>query len=183
MGGLRADKGYHQLPNILISTAAGLRASSLSGRIEFSLQKQRSKSMRARWIKYHVIFAYLAARLFRQIKFVPLKPYLSDQEFVTAMSEVDVLLLPYRLPTYKGRGSGIVLDGVMLGKPIVHTDGIGMSEYLSLGNAEAAHDPSGYAEKLLKVLMNIDEYNTGSILARKALTASFAKTAAYLQAL
>jgi glycosyltransferase involved in cell wall biosynthesis len=183
VGGLRAEKGYHLLPKILISFAKALQASSLAGRVEFSIQKHRSKSMRARWIKYHVIFSYLAVRLVPQIKFVQLKPYLSDKEFVTAMSEMDVLLLPYQLPTYKGRGSGIVLDGVMLGKPIVYTDGIGMSDLLSLGNAEAARNPSDFSEKLLKVLSNKEEYHASSVLARKVLTANFAKAAAYLRSL
>ena len=91
--------------------------------------------------------------------------------------------MPYEVGSYRFKGSGIIVDGILAQKPIVYTQGIGMSEFLDFGNAEAAAQLSDFAPKIMKILLNLDVYRNNTALALDALCAQIQKTSNFLKAM
>ena len=164
MGSLRPEKGALMVPKIIRHLRRSLSDLPASPQIDLIFQKARPR-LKIKDIRREYRFRRDAGGLARtgNLAICPLPVAMSDNDFVTTLFSVDILLLPYRLVDYRHRGSGIVLDAVAARKPIVHTAGMGMTELLTLGNAEAAaEDPADYADKLLKVLADLDSYAAGA---------------------
>jgi glycosyltransferase involved in cell wall biosynthesis len=51
---------------------------------------------------------------------------LSIEEYERDIEECDILILPYRLSAYKNRSSGIAVEGLMLGRPLLVTRGLAL---------------------------------------------------------
>ena len=112
------------------------------------------------------------------------KTNLSQEDFLATLMSVDLLLVPYRLNDYRHRGSGIILDGVAARKPIVYTKGMGMSEFLTHGNAEAAlEDPKDYADKVMRILSDIEAYKIAADQAAVELDRRIEQTASLLRSI
>jgi len=168
LGGWRAEKGVEMIPQIIRHMRYALDAADNAPKVELVLQKG------ARWKTFRGIRKSLKRdyRFWRSVGFtVPgkrlslsfRKTNLSQEDFLATLLSVDMLLVPYRLNDYRHRGSGIILDGVAARKPIVYTRGMGMSEFLTHGNAEAAsEEPKDYADKVVRVLSDIEVYRTAA---------------------
>jgi glycosyltransferase involved in cell wall biosynthesis len=98
-----------------------------------------------------------------------LPAFIEGAELKKLMASIDLFLLPYAMPDYFHRGSGFVIDAVTLGRPIVYSRGLGMSELLSNGNAEMASTPDQFAEKIVEVMSKPEEYRRGCELASERL--------------
>ncbi|MDZ7841057.1 MAG: hypothetical protein U5R46_09620 [Gammaproteobacteria bacterium] len=168
LGEWRAEKGVDMLPQLIRHLRYVLDAADDAPKVKLIIQKPPpKKSLKS--IKKSVIRDYL---FWHSVGFpIPDKRLslsfrttkMSKEEFLTTLMSVDLLLLPYRLNDYRHRGSGILLDGVAARKPIVYTRGMGMSEFLRHGNAEAASEnPKDYADKVVRILSDIEIYRTAA---------------------
>jgi len=109
---------------------------------------------------------------------------LSKKDFLATLMSIDVLLVPYCLDDYRHRGSGIILDGVAAEKPIVYTKGMGMTELLIHGNAEAAlESPKDYADNVVMVLSDIENYRSGTKQALVEFERRIEQTASFLRSI
>ena len=94
-----------------------------------------------------------------------------------------MFVLPYELPEYLHRGSGMVIDAVSLGKPIVYSKGIGMSEFLSCGNAISASSVEEFAQGMFDVLQQPSVFQKHCVDGQRRLGRAFAQTREFLQGL
>ena len=174
LGGWRAEKGVEMLPQFIRHLRDALDTADHAPKVDLIIQKpplrkalQGSKKLKG--IKNSVMRDY---PFWRSVGF-PMSGKrlslsfqttdLSKDEFLALLTSVDLLVVPYRLDDYRHRGSGIILDGVAARKPIVYTKGMGMTEFLTHGNAEAAlEDPQDYADKVITILSNIETYTTAA---------------------
>ena len=185
LGGFRREKGASKLPKILTGLKNLVNQSDSKFSIEFIMQKAKYKS------RFKLaIFNFKLMRSIRnkvkpnqEIKLTVLSEKLSQNLFINSVESVDLLLVPYEEESYRFKGSGIVVDGILAQKPIVYTQGIGMSEFLNFGNAEAATQLSDFAPNIMKILLNLGVYRNNTALARDALCAHIQKTSDFLKAL
>lgn len=189
LGGWRTEKGVEALPQVIRHLRDALDSAQDAPKIEVIIQKRPSKKS-FKGIKKSVKRDY---PFWRSVGFpIPGKRLslsfrttnLSKEEFLATLMSVDLLLVPYRLEEYHHRGSGIILDGVAARKPIVYTRGMGMSEFLTHGNAEAAsEDPKDYADKVVEILSNMEIYRTGADQAAVELETRIERAARFLRSI
>lgn len=91
---------------------------------------------------------------------------LTDQLF-----SLDALLLPYSIERYATSGSGMVIDAVLAGLPVIHTKGMAMADLLGHGNALAATGADAFAAQILRMAQNPQDFADGAARARAALSA------------
>mgnify|MGYP000854718603 CR=1 FL=1 len=185
LGGFRREKGASKLPEILTGLKNLVNQSDSKFSIEFIMQKAKYKSRFKLAIFNFKLMRSLRNKVKpdREIKLTILDEELSPALFINSVESVDLLLIPYDVEKYRARGSGIIIDGVLAEKPIVYTEGIGMSEFLNFGNAEAATQLSDFAPNIIKILLNLKPYRNNAKLARNALCAQIQKTSNFLKAM
>jgi hypothetical protein len=140
-GELRAEKGLSDIPAI-ISKITSLQSKKTECRdIEFWMQRPLKNSLREYffWLKI-----YLMTR-FTKIKINILHPKISDSELIKMLSETELCILPYQIQKYKSRGSGFLLDSLVLGIPVVFRKGMGLEKYSKFGSAHACKKNSEIA--------------------------------------
>lgn len=185
LGGFRKEKGRDLIPDILQHLRKKLRAKKSDIAIDFVIQKP-ARRLRSRPIKYDSKL-FIGAGWPLQSKnlhltFLPLK--ITTEEFVSTLRSIDLLLLPYSHAAYNHRGSGIIIDGVLARKPLVYTEGMGMTEFLQFGNAEAAsEDPADYAAKIIRVLSKYQNYQEQTQRAASAMEEHIRKTGNFLKSI
>ena len=185
LGGVRREKGASKLPEILTGLKNLVNQSDSKFSIEFIMQKAKYKSRFKLAIYNFKLMRSIRNKVKpnQEIKLTVLSEKLSQNLFINSVESVDLLLVPYEEESYRFKGSGIVVDGILAQKPIVYTQGIGMSEFLNFGNAEAAAQLSDFAPKIMKILLNLDVYRNNTALARDALCAQIQKTSNFLKAM
>lgn len=170
LGGYRLEKGAEKIPAILQDLKVLLRDCDPAVTVEFVAQHRGGRSGRKR-LRYEWEMrksGWSLSRANRRINITLLDKTLPPEQFIAALHAVDLLLVPYDLNAYAARGSGIIIDGVLAGKPIVHTQGIRMSSFLGFGNAAAAVTTSDFAPKIMEVLHNFQDYQAQTPKARDA---------------
>lgn len=189
LGGWRAEKGVDMLPQFLLHLRKALDAADNKPEVEVIIQKpitretfkRIKKSIRSHYPFWQSIaFSIIDKRLSISFR----KTELTKEDFFATLMSIDILLVPYRLDDYRYRGSGIILDGVVARKPIVYTNGMGMTEFLTFGNAEPAfEDPKDYADKVMIVMSKIQLYKTAADQAVLELDRRIEQSALFLRSI
>ncbi|MBO6920098.1 MAG: hypothetical protein JJ858_16845 [Rhizobiaceae bacterium] len=172
MGSIRKDKGFTNVPTILSALSKELKTQQPNYRVEYKLGTIWQKIHKPWVLKFET--RLLVRSFINKIKGIaldvvrlPIMHNLTD--FASLFDEVDIIILPYDQKRYLNSGSGIIIDAVMRGKPIVYMKGMGMAEFLHCENAEPAVTPHEFAQKLVMVMRNFEQYSHGARDARKKL--------------
>lgn len=119
--------------------------------------------------------ATLAAR-FRDAGGTLITENLSDAQYAAMVGHADVIVLPYRRSTFRTRTSGVLLDAVAAGKPVVAVretwagdliERFGIGTTYDDGDIEALHDA------VTGIVDNLGRYTTRVADQRDRLIASF----------
>jgi hypothetical protein len=185
-GGLRKEKGVRLLPDIVRNLSWLIGKSSPRLRVEvFIARPRRGPQDRERWRFDLALWwgsrGWLGER--RAVTLCRTPAIQPAEDFRRHLQSIDLILLPYDRDAYRFRGSGVIIDGVLAGKPFVHTEGMGMEDLLGLGNAESATSAEEFASKILLVLRQTENYRAGAEKARAALLAQFRRSAEMLRSL
>ena len=111
IGSARKNKGFDLIPKIL----EGLKKS----KIEFKAIIQLANF---EWDEYPLTCKSLSEYT-DQIEF--LEGGCSENQILDALNQIDFLVMPYSVESYKKSGSGILFQAADLGIPILATDGVG----------------------------------------------------------
>lgn len=185
LGNRRREKGAHQLYGILSELVRQLKAAPGDRHIELLLQRPFSR-------RFKLSNSLYMARLKAIEKFAGHKGRLrltwytgnlTEDEFRDMIHSVDVALVPYELTSYQYRGSGIVIDSVLAGVPIIHTAGIGMAGFLRPGNAIAATSEAEFATAIRDIAQDRGRFDQTLVESRNALLSELDRTGALLNAL
>jgi len=182
LGGFRDEKGSKLIPQILGHLNSHLAEYTNSIKVEFVMQKPDFRlQTRSLWYEWRLRRSLNWPFPNKKLNLATLPLGMAPGEFQEALHSVDLMLVPYRSSSYSQRGSGIIIDGVMAEKPIVHTIGIGMSELLRFGNGEGSSEhPDAYAQAIMKVLSNLERYRKPTKKAAEALNLKLQEAADFL---
>jgi hypothetical protein len=86
---------------------------------------------------------------------------LDPDEFQKNFLLNDVILLPYDVSVYGLQGSGLVQDAVAANIPITYSHGMSMQRFLNCGNAVAATSDDEFAEAILDLSSNCQNFWAG----------------------
>ncbi|MEP0521697.1 MAG: hypothetical protein ABJO09_19335 [Hyphomicrobiales bacterium] len=184
LGGLRTEKGQDQLPKIVTQLAMRLKERNPDFSASVLYQTHRKRRLRVRNLRFDLKMLKASISAWRQgnpVKLVKLEATLSEAQFKEILQTVDLLLIPYNLDAYAHRGSGLIIDGVLAQKPIVATRGLGMADLLAFGSALDAASASEFAEKIIQLMQNYDQFKQHTGLARKAVLQQLTASQDYLQ--
>ncbi|MEX3008468.1 hypothetical protein [Hoeflea sp. TYP-13] len=155
LGRQRSEKGSYRIPAILNHLRDLAAESGHNKEIRIVYQAVKTKRLRRFILE---LKTRLYARKNPDVGIEYLTSGVSEASFRKLLLEMDILLLPYDTHRYQFSGSGIIMDGVLGLKPIVHSRGMAMQELLSHDNCEAATTDREFAEKLLKVATQYQRY-------------------------
>lgn len=94
---------------------------------------------------------------------------LSNEEYGKLLMEADILLIPYRKKAFEGRTSGIYVDALLLGKPMITIRETWMGSWtIQFKNGEIFPDGNvdGFEKALLQVGADYQKYQTNTIEAK-----------------
>jgi glycosyltransferase involved in cell wall biosynthesis len=111
IGSARKNKGFDSIPQILNM----LRTSKIDFKAIIQLANFE-------WDEYPVTYELLSVYK-SQIEF--LDGGCSENQILDALNQIDFLVMPYSVESYKKSGSGILFQAADLGIPILATDGVG----------------------------------------------------------
>ena len=173
LGTPRSNKGVSKLPAIIREFRKIINLDQSDFKIKFLLQIGSLKKRRK------IIFflkEFLSKHLSQLVNVEIVDNNDNNDDFIRTLTKVDIFLLPYSLKSYRFAGSGFIIDGIMLNKPIVYTNGIAMNEYLCKGNALSASSPKEFAIALKKIIDNYDLYQKNVKACSKIIQLEFEKT-------
>ena len=159
LGAPRGEKGSFRLPGIVLALAEQSRA--LPDAPKITLVVQTSVEPKARSLS-------MAVSLFRA-RLSPGNPSveiiwgaLTAQDYREQLFGLDAILLPYALNRYATSGSGMILDAVNAGLPVIHTRGMAMQELVSAGNALDATTDAEFAEAILRMAVSPEPFRAAA---------------------
>ena len=159
LGSPRSNKGISKIPLILKELRKILKYSEIEINVRFLVQ---IGNLKIRKKLFFLLKDFLSRYVSRRVKVEILYDDFNNDDFIKTIKKVDVFLLPYSLKSYQFAGSGFIIDGTMLNKPIVYTNGIAMQDFLNRGNAISADTPTEFAYALEKIILNYEMYQIQS---------------------
>jgi glycosyltransferase involved in cell wall biosynthesis len=141
LGNARTEKGFHYLPDAIDA----LRASHLeTGRLRFVIQANANLSLE------DDVIARSRRRLQRypaeQVELIDRPLHVAD--FQRRLLDADLILLPYQAERYRKRSSGILVQALVGGIPVVVPGGTWLSECAPAGASVAFDDPKDLAKAI-----------------------------------
>lgn len=100
-----------------------------------------------------------------------LEGVLQHSDYVRALVDSDIVLIPYRVNPFRARTSAVFSDAIMLGKPVVATRGTWAGEFVqSMGVGETFDDGSakGMLEAIRRVVRDIESYRSRVMVERES---------------
>lgn len=152
-GSPRRDKGKYRLAPIFAAFLKQARAMNIRRSPAMLIQNDGrfDRAMRLR--------ASLAAKLrtdIGKVRFLPAE--MTSADFISHLRQCDVVLLPYIREAYERRGSGVMVDAVAHGIPVICQSETAMCELIESGNGLAASSDSEFVECLVAMATNPDRY-------------------------
>lgn len=94
---------------------------------------------------------------------------LSDDEFITMMREADIVVIPYHAEAFRRRTSGILVDAMLLGKPVIVLQDTWLADIVSVERTGVCVAPEAraLAEGVLTVARDFDAFARHITAARK----------------
>ena len=144
LGGGRRDKGFHLVPDIVEQFNMVCRDDL---EVVFVIQKPRAQE--------HLDVEVNRLSQHNNIRFI--SESIPSNEYEGVMESCSILLLPYT-STYKLRGSGVAVEALANGMPVVCTDNTGLVDVISHENGKTATTVNEFSEALLCIASNLSVY-------------------------
>jgi glycosyltransferase involved in cell wall biosynthesis len=150
LGNARTEKGFHYLPDVVDK----LRASHIeTGRLRFVLQANANIGME------EAIITSARRRLARypihQVELL-LRP-LTIPEFQRYLLRSDIVLLPYQAEPYRRRSSGILVQALVCGRPVIVPRHTWLADEAPSAAAIVYDDPTHLPRAILDASDRIEE--------------------------
>lgn len=149
------EKGSYRIPSIMSHLRTLITQNDIKHKFYFVCQTVPGRQTRR---LVSELQSWLAARREHGVTIKYLPCGLPPEEYRKMIGGLDMMLLPHSTRSYRHTGSGLVVDGVLAGKPIVHSKGIALQGLLAQGNAEHAESDREFAEKILRISSGYEAY-------------------------
>ncbi|MEM6758521.1 MAG: hypothetical protein AAF601_03480 [Pseudomonadota bacterium] len=172
LGVPRSEKGRNLMPEILRSVSDLVRDGGQP--VRFIMQRAPRSSLRLAPYLYEARCNW-AVRRCSKVSISWQDAGLSDEAFRQIFADLDLLLLPYKRGAYAQRGSGMIVDAVLAGVPVLHTRGLAMKHLLEFTGA-AAETPQEFADHITRLSTSdaVDQHQLAK--ARDFLIEQFERT-------
>ena len=152
LGAGRADKAFDMLPEIVAATR------SLDPKVQFRIQRPGARARLGRYVN----------QLEREGSVALLPAVLGDDAYEAELARAHVVLLAYDPQRYARRGSGVLVDALVAGRPVVCVVGTALAGALGHGNGLAAEGAQGLARALAEARGRYPDLLAGAARARAA---------------
>ena len=155
MGDARSEKNYHRLPEAIKLLE---RSHVNTGNIRFKLQSNFNSSHGDKG--YQQIRDRLKTYPSDQVELI-YGPY-DEDEYLRQMASADVILIPYHTNQYANRSSGILVEAMALGKPVIVPAGTWMAGQVSADHAVIIDSIEGLANGIAFAYKSIQKLREGA---------------------
>ncbi len=162
LGDAREEKGYQYLPQAL---SILWRDYIAKGRVRFILQSNFNTPGGERGIL--AASQNLAGFPSTSLKTEPLAP----SEYYGILADADIVLIPYSARQYRYRSSGVLVEAMGAGKPVVTSAGSWMAAYVPPGQAILFDEPGGIGPAIAEAIDKFDVLSTAAQASRAAVLA------------
>jgi hypothetical protein len=83
--------------------------------------------------------------IFKNIVSLRVEPDIDDESYFTEIKNANYVLCTYSPKTYRLRGSGLMMDALAIGTPVVCTAGVGALEHVDRENRDAIEIVQSYS--------------------------------------
>jgi glycosyltransferase involved in cell wall biosynthesis len=165
LGDARLEKGYRDFPAAL----EFLKPQLTSGKVRFRLQSNFNSAGGETGIMAAVqkLGQYPASQV--ELMMNPL----DHNAYYDHLVDADAVLIPYDPDRYRARSSGVLIEAMSAGKPVITTRGSWMETQVTAENAVLCDDSAKLGPALLELIQNFSRYDAGAkAKAASALNAS-----------
>lgn len=173
LGGARVEKGFHLIP-----PAANSLQKIIPGKLLWRLQAPASGAFEEREIT--VARRHLSTVLDGSIDLV--ERNLTSEEFQSLLLSADIILLPYLPEFYRARSSGVLVQVLAAGKPVIVPSGTWLSNQTNGKGAIEFTGPADFADAVLKAVQQLPQL-TGEAQNRAPIHRAFHNADALLRIL
>jgi glycosyltransferase involved in cell wall biosynthesis len=159
LGAGRADKAFDALPEIVAATAAR------DGEIQFRIQRPAPRQRLEQYVR----------ALARERAVTLLPAMLDAAAYDSELARAHVLLLAYDPLRYARRGSGVLIDALVAGKPVVCAAGTALAGELAHGNGLSGTGGAEIAAALVEARSRYPDLLSGAARARAEIVAAIAE--------
>ena len=149
VGDARVEKGYDRLPQLMSELGETLidgRTARLVAQSNAAMSLEDDVIARARG----TLKRYPAA----QVEL--LTHVLAVDEFNTLLSDADIVILPYDAQNYRNRSSGILVQAIAAGKPVVIPSGTWLSDTAPAGASVQFDTPEQLGQAVASAIRSFD---------------------------
>jgi glycosyltransferase involved in cell wall biosynthesis len=154
-GDLRNDKGWQRVPDIvrlLSSVGSNFRITMHVGN-PWVLARRRNRTVR---------------RAIDATGIEVLPGHVSDRDLAHVLSNADVVILPYRPQSYRFRGSGVGLDCIAHGVPMIVSADCALGEFVIDGNGLEARSDDDFVAAIVRIRKDYASFAAGAERAQRA---------------
>jgi len=154
LGDARLEKGYRDFPAALELVKPQLTA----GKVRFRLQSNFNSVGGEAGIMAAV--QKLGQYPTSQVELM-MNP-LDHDAYYDHLVDADAVLIPYDPDRYRARSSGVLIEAMSAGKPVITTRGSWMETQVTAENAVLCDDSSKLGPALLEMIQNFSRYEAGA---------------------
>ncbi|WP_413173119.1 glycosyltransferase [Anabaena azotica] len=147
LGDARSEKGYQYLPQLV---DALWLSHILPGKIRFKIQSNFNLDGGEPGIKE----ARLKLEQYPSSKIQLFKEILSTEAYYDLLSSADIIVIPYSPECYGARSSGVLVEALVAGKPVVVPANSWMAAQVDDSRASIYESPNQMADAVLRILNN-----------------------------
>ena len=161
LGDARIEKNFHYLPDAIAALHAKY---GRAGRVRFRLQC----NFNTPGGEPHQLAAVQRLGQFSEdyVRLVD-KP-MGSAEYYQMLSDADVVLIPYSPSRYRERSSGVLVEAMAAGKPVITSRGSWMDSLVSDDHAILFDEPCELHRAIEQMILNYDHYRAGAEKLRAA---------------
>ncbi len=159
LGAGRADKAFDMLPAIVAATRV------LDPAVQFRIQRPGARARLGRYVN----------QLEREQSVALLPAVLDDDAYEAELARAHIVLLAYDPQRYARRGSGVLIDALVAGRPVVCVADTALAGALGHGNGLAAEGAEGLARALAEARGRHADLLAGADRARAATVKAMAE--------
>ncbi len=170
LGDPRPEKGASILPDIIREALK----SPARRKIKFVLQSGGRNSRKSRE------FSLRLAEFGHSAEQIPVA--LAQTDYFAALNRCDIILLPYDSARYPPeRGSGIAVEALLSGKPIIATDQTFAAGLISTNNGVIGNNAATFAAGITQIANDYESFRDGALRARNQALKTYNSIDSYHQ--
>lgn len=146
LGSARADKGFADLP--AIAAATHMRAPDVAFRIQGAAPESGLSAVEQQ------------LRALPNVTLTP--PWLSDAAYDAELERAHIVLLPYDANIFAMRGSGVLFDALIAGRPVICAQGAALAASVVAGAGRTAETAEEYATAIADIERDYESYSAAA---------------------